>query len=223
MPDKFKIPLSILVAGLAIAGGLVISKLQNPKPVSEVTPESLSTVPLLSAGDHYLGNPKASVVIVEYSDYDCPFCASYFSNMKKILEELGKGGRLVWIHRHMPLYQIHETAREKAQITECVADVGGEEKFWEVSELLYKNTLSKTVASPDEIALEAKLPSDKFTECIESEKYLSKVLAEYDEAYLAGARGTPFTVIIKGDERVKLEESLAYFELRSLVESFLNE
>lgn len=206
-----------------MGGALVISKLQKGTPNTEVTPASLATIPLLNTEDHFLGNPKAPIVIIEYSDYDCPFCGGYFNNMKKIVEELGKGGRLVWVHRHMPLYQIHETAREKAQVAECSAEIGGEEKFWKVSEALYKDTLAKGGKNPVDIALEAGLPMTELEKCLADEKYLPKVLAQYDEAFTAGARGTPFTVIIKGEERLKLEESLAYFELRKLIESLLSE
>lgn len=221
--NKYTVPISILIAGLFVGGALVISKLQKDTPNTEVTPTSLATIPLLNADDHYLGNPKAPIVIIEYSDYDCPFCAGYFNNMKKIVEELGKGGRLVWVHRHMPLYQIHPTAEEKAQIAECSAEIGGEEKFWEVSAALYTDILAKGGKSAIDTALEAGLPKNELEKCLADEKYLPKVLAQYEEAFRAGARGTPFTVIIKGDDRFKLEESLAYFELRKLIESLLSE
>jgi protein-disulfide isomerase len=221
--NKYTVPISILIAGLVVGGALVISKLQKGTPDTEVSQESLATIPLLNADDHYLGNPKASIVIIEYSDYDCPFCAGYFNNMKKIVEELGKSGRLVWVHRHMPLYQIHPTAREKAQVVECSAEIGGEEKFWEVSGALYKETLAKDGKTAINTVLEVGLPKIGLEECLRSEKYLQKILAQYDEAFTAGARGTPFTVIINGEERLKLEESLAYFELRKLIESLLSE
>jgi protein-disulfide isomerase len=222
MVERFRVPISIFVASLVIAGSLLISKFyldKNPDRAANTT--DLISLPLLLEGDHFLGNPKAEIIIIEYSDYDCPFCGSYFQNMKKVVEEFGKNGRIVWIHRHMPFYQIHETAREKALVAECAGEIGGEEKFWEVSEVFYKNILTKTAFTPIQFALKAGVPQEPLEKCVAEEKYLPKILAQYDEAYAAGARGTPFTVIIRGEERQKIEGSLAYFELRDAIESVL--
>jgi protein-disulfide isomerase len=218
MQSRLTLPISILVAGLFIAGGMAISKLIKGGETNTAE-QNLSIVRTLSAEDHYFGNPKASVLVIEYSDYDCPFCAGYFKNIKKIIEELGKSGKVVWVHRHMPLYQIHETARDKAELAECVAYVGGEEKFWQLSESLYANRES------DKDALLTTLGIDigKINECLSSDRFLPVIDAEYNEAYAAGGRGTPFTVLITPKKRYAVSESLPYFELRSLVESLISE
>lgn len=222
---NIRIPIALVVAAIVLSGALLFSYFKNNKgkDTAKNEKEMLLGINTLLEGDHFLGNPKADIILIEYSDYDCRFCAGYFSNMSKVVEELGKSGKLLWIHRHLPFTQIHPYSKDKAIFAECAGAVGGEEKFWEASKKLYEATISDKNLTSNDLRILTGLDEQKFNACVTSDAPREKVEREYNEAYNAGIRGTPFTVIIKGNERYGVAESLPYFDLRTLVESLLNE
>jgi protein-disulfide isomerase len=80
--------------------------------------------------DHIFGNPQAEMVIVEYSDLECPFCKRFHETMIQIMSEYGKEGKVAWVYRHFPLDAIHSKARREAEAVECAGELGGNDKFW---------------------------------------------------------------------------------------------
>ena len=94
-------------------------------------------VPALAADDRYLGNINADVVIIEYSDIDCPFCKRFHPTMERIAQEYGS--KIAWVYRHFPLDSLHPEARTKAEATECVAQLAGNEVFWKYLKALVVN------------------------------------------------------------------------------------
>ncbi len=78
--------------------------------------------------DHIRGNPDAPVTLVEYSDFECPFCKRFHPTVKRIVDEYG--GRVRWVYRHFPLDEIHPVkARREAAAAECAAELGGNDAF----------------------------------------------------------------------------------------------
>ena len=94
-------------------------------------------VPAITADDRYLGNINADVVIIEYSDIDCPFCKRFHPTMERIAQEYGS--KIAWVYRHFPLDSLHPEARTKAEATECVAQLAGNEVFWRYLKTLVVN------------------------------------------------------------------------------------
>ncbi len=94
-------------------------------------------VPAITAQDHYLGNIDADVVIIEYSDIDCPFCKKFHPTMERIAQEYGS--KIAWVYRHFPLESLHPEARTKAEASECVAQLAGNEVFWKYLKTLVTN------------------------------------------------------------------------------------
>lgn len=92
-------------------------------------------VPAINEKDHIMGNPNADIVIIEYSDFECPYCKTHHSTLNKIVEEYN--GQVAWVFRHYPLIEIHQNAFEKAVASECVSQIKGNESFWEYTKLLY--------------------------------------------------------------------------------------
>lgn len=82
----------------------------------------------VTSEDHIKGNMNAQVTIVEYSDYDCPFCTRFHTTMNAISKKYGDD--LAWVYRHFPLEQLHPNAKAVAVASECVAKLGGNEAFW---------------------------------------------------------------------------------------------
>jgi protein-disulfide isomerase len=89
----------------------------------------------VSATEHILGNPDASLTIVEYSDLRCPFCARFHDTMNELVRSRDD---IKWVYRHYPLDSLHPDARELAIASECVASLGGNEKFWQFTDQVFK-------------------------------------------------------------------------------------
>jgi protein-disulfide isomerase len=90
--------------------------------------------------DHILGSKDAQVVIVEYSDFECPFCYRFRPTMQKVMETYGD--KVAWVYRNYPL-TIHEHAYIKAQAAECAAKIGGNDAFWKYGNALFDSLAPK--------------------------------------------------------------------------------
>src|SRR3989344_3149438 len=128
--EKLSIPLAIIVAGVLIAGSLYYSNIKTAKELAkvkslgDVEPAEIEMRPV-SSSDHILGNPDADVIIVEYSDTECPFCKQFHSTLRRVIEEYGKEGRVAWVYRHFPIDSLHPKARKESEALECANELGG--------------------------------------------------------------------------------------------------
>ncbi len=130
--DKFKGLLSDFMAGKKIAS----SQSVNPQDVDA------NSIPAPSVdADHWLGSPQARYVLVEYSDFECPYCKNFHSTPKRLVES-EYPQKLAWVYRHMPLTSIHPQAQIEAEASECAADLGGKDKFWQYADSLFLNSKS---------------------------------------------------------------------------------
>lgn len=103
----------------------------DPTKSSEV-----ANIPAVSADDHYRGNKDAKIVLVEYSDHECPFCEMFHPTMTQLLDEYGDD--VAWVYRNYPL-SFHTFAQKAAEAAECVADIGGNDAYWEYTDMLFSN------------------------------------------------------------------------------------
>ncbi len=87
--------------------------------------------PIDPATDHIRGNPKASIAVIEYSDFECPFCHSVHPTYQKLLEQ--NNGNVMWVYRHFPL-TFHAEAMPLAVGAECMNELGGAEAFWKFTD-----------------------------------------------------------------------------------------
>lgn len=107
------------------------------KLVAEVTSGKVTDpykgeVPAVTSSDHIIGNADAPVVVIEYSDLECPYCKRFGGVMKQLVEE--SGGQVAWVYRH---WIVHEGAVTKTAAAECVAKLKGEDAFWKYIDLVY--------------------------------------------------------------------------------------
>ncbi|NVN97471.1 thioredoxin domain-containing protein [Candidatus Nomurabacteria bacterium] len=139
-PEERGTPYSIIVgkngSKTEVRGALPIDQVQ--KLITEVSSGKVTTaykgeVALSEEGDHLYGSADAPVVIIEYSDYECPYCARFHPEIKQIVDE-SKGG-VAWIYRHWP---IHAGSLDKLIAAECVAKLKGNDAFWKYSESLFE-------------------------------------------------------------------------------------
>lgn len=91
---------------------------------------------LVTDGDHVRGNKDAKVTLIEYSDYECPFCIRFHPTTLQLMEQYE--GDLNWVYRHFPLEAIHPSARALAEASECVAQVAGNDAFWAFTDAVLK-------------------------------------------------------------------------------------
>lgn len=86
----------------------------------------------LTADDNVRGSLDADIIIVEYSDFDCPYCKRFHETMKSVYEKYE--GEIAWVYRHFPLEQLHPNTKSVAAASECVAEIGGDEAFWKFAD-----------------------------------------------------------------------------------------
>jgi protein-disulfide isomerase len=203
------VPGAIMFAGILIAGALVFSSLQSSEgqQVAEEAPQdagSLDAMDPVSEKDHIRGNPNAPVMIVEYSDYECPFCKRFHETMNQVMDTYGAEGKVAWVYRHFPLDQIHPVkARQEAATAECVAELGGDDMFWKFSDRFFELTPSNnqtdlTLVLP-QIISELGLSQTKVDECVASGRYDDHIQNDLDNAIATGGRGTPWSILIAAD------------------------
>ena len=110
-----------------------------PRAASGKLPEEqASKLPEISESDHVKGSREAKVFLVEYSDYQCPFCKSFHPTAQQALDEYGDD--LAWVLRHFPLDTLHPKARPAAEASECVASLGGNDAFWKFTDAAFEGT-----------------------------------------------------------------------------------
>lgn len=136
-----------------------------------------------------IGDAKAPLTMVEFSDYDCPFCRRFATQvMPRLRKEYIDTGKLRYVFRDFPLTRIHPKAKSVAVAAHCA---GEQDKYWEMHDILF---LKNRERSPDLITGHAKavgLDEAKFSECIESKRYDGQIAADLSDGQKAGVRGTP--------------------------------
>ena len=90
----------------------------------------------VDATDHIIGSVDAEVVVVEYSDLQCPYCKAFHDSMHEVISQYSKD-KIAWVYRHFPLSQIHQYAEPAAEASECVNELGGNEKFWQFIDAVF--------------------------------------------------------------------------------------
>ncbi len=197
------IPASILLAGFLIAAGIYFAdKGNNPpvqnNPTASTTSEDININPV-SSSDHILGDPNAPIVIVEFSDTECPYCKMFQTTMQTIMDTYGKNGQVAWVYRYFPLDQLHSKSRNEAEAVECSNTLGGSTAFWKYEEEIYATTTSNNTLDSSALPVIAKdigLNVSDFNTCLASNKYADLIQADEQDGINAGAQGTPYSVLI---------------------------
>lgn len=142
------------------------------------------------------GNPEASIVLVEFSDYECPFCSRFHDAPKNIVAN--SNGQIAWAWKHFPL-SFHPNATPAAVAAECVNKLAGGEKFWQFSDFLIANqqTLSEELYKGEAV----KLGIDQriFSACLKDAQMATNVDNELNEGSTLGVNGTPNTFIVRNE------------------------
>ena len=200
------VPGAIVLAGAFICVGLFLGLSGGAKTPSQVAQNGQAQQPAdttnkvapVTEKDHYKGNLNAPVKIVEYSDFECPFCKQFHQTLDTVFEK--NKDNVVWVFRQFPLEQLHKKATPVAMASECVAELGGNEAFWKFTNGYFEATLSNDRTDIDTVIpkLVASVGVDKakFTECYESGRHQEVIDGHIANAIETGGRGTPWTIII---------------------------
>ena len=209
---------SILIAGVLIAGAILFTSNKAPA-IEGDAPTAAAEVRPPSVGDHLRGSVDAPIVLVEYSDFQCPYCNVIHPTLKKIVEE--SNGQITWVYRQLPLTSIHPEAQPAAEASECVAEQLGSAGFWQFADILFANQAKLGSAYYAEVAKGLGVDPAKFAACAASGKYADKIATDTAEAQSNGGSGTPFTVVLntKTGKGVPISGALPYAQIMSVIKS----
>jgi protein-disulfide isomerase len=143
------------------------------------------------------GASTAKIFLVEFSDYECPFCARFHNTPKQILSE--SDGKVAWAWKHFPLTQIHQNARPAAVAAECVAKLGGVEKFWQFSDVLIANQRNLNESLYKVESAKLGINANAFNSCLKDVAMGTIVDKNLSEGETLGVTGTPSTFVVKND------------------------
>ncbi|MEK9206929.1 MAG: DsbA family protein [Patescibacteria group bacterium] len=150
---------------------------------------------LIEGNDPVLGNADAGISIIEFSDFQCPFCARAFEGAITDFKasDYFKNGDVNLIFKQFPLTSIHPYAQGAAEASLCAQAQG---KFWEYHDTLFTNQDALDTDSLKAYAAQLGLNTGKFNSCLDDGTYSSEIRKELAQATAAGGRGTPFFVIV---------------------------
>lgn len=217
---------SIVLAGLIIAGAIlyVSGALESGK---KIVPQQDTTTPdqaqqlyrPVDETDHIRGNKDAEVVLIEYSDTECPFCIMFHETLKQVMSAYE--GQVAWVYRHVPLKNQSE---QEVVALECAYDQGGDSAFWAYLDRLMSispgNDQFDLSLLPD-IATRIGLEIDTFQGCLQTKDVSSRTMRDTNDAFRAGLKGTPFTLVVGEKATFSIDGAQPFSVVSSFIEQAL--
>ena len=152
----------------------------------------MSLTPPVNQRDHVAGPPTASLTLVEYGDFECPYCRQAFPIVKQVQQQLGKDLRFVF--RHFPLTKVHAHAQHAAEAAEAA---GAQGAFWQMHDRLFERQFALDAEHLIEYATELGLDADRLAGALAAGTYRAKVRDDFRSGVQSGVNGTP-TFFING-------------------------
>jgi protein-disulfide isomerase len=214
--------------GVAISSGDTNAPLPAAAPTPQAAPQAAQPTPAAptaqsvvapdSKTDHIKGNVKAAISLIEYSDFECPFCQRHHPTMQQAVDEYD--GKVNWVYRHYPL-NFHPNAKPAAMASECAAELGGNDAFWAFSDLVI--TKGPDQASLTGYAVEIGIDKTAFESCVSSGKYSKHVDDQLAEGSASGVRGTPGTIVFnnKTKESRYISGAQPYSNVKAAIDELL--
>lgn len=197
-----------LEKGAAVAGTTTTTGNQPagaPAAAGAPQPQQAAKKPEVTDKDWYKGNKNAKVVMVEYSDLECPFCIKFHPTMQQVMKDYGD--KVKWVYRHYPL-SFHANAQKEAEAAECAGKLAGNEGFWKYTDAIFARTTGNgTGFALDKLvplAKELGLNESSFKQCLDSGEMAQKVKDQMAKGTEEGVSGTPGTIIIDAKGNTQL-------------------
>lgn len=206
-----------------------LQELEDTMLTDPSAPDTSSPQPTISADDDpVLGNPDAPITIIEFSDFQCPFCARFYSEtLPHIIENYVDTDQVKLVYRDFPLQNIHPNAVPAAVAAECAHEQGS---YWEYHDTLFENVAVwgdlDLVAAVDQLkayAAEMGLDEGSFAECLDTGRYVSEVTNDYTDGASYGVSGTPAFFV--GNDQVGyyfISGARPYSEFQFAIEQILS-
>ncbi len=170
----------------------LVAELRKGAPPLRVMIDAPRYEVALAGTDPALGSTSAPVTIVEFSDFQCPFCQRVAPTLKKVRETYGDKVRIVW--KDYPLTQIHPQAFKAGEAAHCAGEQG---KFWEYHDRLFANQQALELGDLKKYAADLGMDAPKFNACIDTSKYGERVRTGVEQGNRLGVNSTP-TVYVNG-------------------------
>ncbi|HRY30900.1 MAG TPA: thioredoxin domain-containing protein [Candidatus Paceibacterota bacterium] len=222
----------LILIGVVVASGIILGQKNAPLPEKISDEEIRYAISPVTDDDHILGNPEAEVIFIEYADFKCSFCREFHSTMEKLVEEFGKNGDLAWVYRHFPredaLQDNNSLSTISAVAAECVADIGGEPKFWQfVSKVNQELPASFTQDDLEDVAMSLSIEKEKYDECLADQKFRDKIKKSIEDGLIIykydSDFGTPYTIIVtQSGDQVEMIGAQDFSYLKEIVSQLLN-
>lgn len=216
---------SIILAGLIIAGAIIyvsgaLESGKNAIPqVDTVSNNAEQLFRPVDETDHIRGDKDAEVVLIEYSDTECPFCISFHETMRRVMNTYGD--RVAWVYRHVPF---HNQSEQEIIALECASDQGGNNAFWAYLDRLFAITPGNDefdLALLPEIATYIGLNENTFNQCMKTKDVSSRIDRDVADAFNAGLKGTPFTLVVGKKAVFNIDGAQPFSVVSSFIEQAL--
>jgi protein-disulfide isomerase len=222
---ELSVPMAIIFGAFIIAIAIIVVKMpqrgtvenNDPNKLDNTTVKSMvnhvletkneNPVVPVSITDHIIGSTNPKVTLIEYSDFECPFCKNFDLTMQKVIKNYGNN--VAWVYRHFPLdcvdnpksecTVLHSKARHEAVASECAFEQGGNDAFWKYTTKIFSITPSNNRLDPAQlidVAQDLKLDLVKFNACLSTDKYADVVSNNTKAGMKSNVTGTPSTIII---------------------------
>ncbi len=196
-----------------------------PTPQAPTPPPAGPVPPIDAKTDHIRGNlGTAAVAVIEYSDFECPFCKRHHPTMQQIIDTYKDD--VVWVLRHFPL-GFHQNAQKEAEASDCVAELGGNDAFWQYTDAIFERTTAGGTGFPlDQLAPLAKelgIDEGDFKSCLDSGKFAQHVQDDMSGGSTAGVNGTPGNIVLnlKTDESRIVSGAQPFNAFQSVIDAML--
>lgn len=235
-PSFISVPTSIIIGSLIVAAAILISSgvvdlkgggLRGAARGGNVAGVTASTAPTVNPGgeentgpvtvsvddDPVLGDKNAPVTLIEFSDYECPFCKRHFTQTHpEIVKNYIDSGKVKLVFRDLPLSFHDPMATTEAIAANCAREQGGDAAYYVMHDMIFEKTTSNgnglTKDNLYQFAADQGLNAGNFKTCLDSEKYKDEIAKDLTDAQAANANATPSFIIGKSDPSGTFQGSL---------------
>lgn len=204
---------------------ILLEKQQKNVPSQARKPEPEAKEVKVGLEGHILGEKNAPLTLVEFTDYECPYCRRFYEGtFPGIKKDFIDTGKVKFVSRNLPL-PFHKNAKKAAQAVMCAGDQG---KYWEMRDTVFKNNRALDGNKLSDYAKELNLDTAKFNDCLNSDKHIDRIEADLKEAQSATITGTPSFILgqsVKKGEMTgeKVVGAQPYAVFKEKIESMLTE
>lgn len=222
IPIAIVLGFALIAAAIFFRGGTTTSAPAAVNP-SAPTEEVTGTIRPVDETDFIKGNPNAPIMIVEYSDYECPFCKAFHDTMNLIMDEYGASGNVAWAYRQFPI--LGPSSVRAAEAAYCVGKLGGSAAYFDFSDAVFEREAgSRTnMARLSDYASIAGVDVAAFETCLESGEMQSRIDAALADGRAANIQGTPHSIVLVGDQQAVISGAQPHSVVRGIIETLLTQ